>query len=208
MRKFLTYFLALWALSVVAIVSVAGLRGGLSRKPPLEVFPDMDRQPKLRPQTTAAFAGFADGQSSRLHVPGTVSREAAREMDGFNSGKNADGSWVDAMPVKVTAELVARGRERYTIYCTPCHGAAGDGNGVTTKFGMAAVAKMHDERLIKMADGEIFNTISNGKNLMLPYADKLDAQDRWAVIAYVRALQLSRLGKKEEIPDAVRANLK
>lgn len=208
MRKFLTYFFTFWILAVVAIVSVAGLRGGLSRKPPIEVFPDMDRQPKLRPQTTTKFGAFADGQSSRLHVPGTVSREAARELDGFQTGKNADGSWVDAMPVKVSAELVSRGRERYNIYCTPCHGASGDGNGVTTKFGMANVAKLHDERLIKMADGEIYNTIANGKNLMLPYGDKLDPQDRWAVVAYVRTLQISRLGKKEEIPDAVRANLK
>jgi mono/diheme cytochrome c family protein len=208
MRKFLIFFLAFWALAVVAILSVAGLRGGLSRKPPLEVFADMDRQPKLRPQTTAAFAGFADGLSSRLPVAGTVSRESYREADEFSVGKKADGSWVDAIPATVSRELVQRGRERYDIYCAPCHGLAGDGNGVTTKFGMAAVAKLHDERLIKMADGEIFNTISNGKNLMLPYADKLEPPDRWAVIAYVRALQLSRLGKKEEIPDAVRATLK
>jgi mono/diheme cytochrome c family protein len=208
MRKFLIFFLATWALAVVAIVSVAGLRGGLSRKPPLEVFPDMDRQPKLRPQTTTAFAGFADGQSSRMPVAGTVSRESFREADEFSTGKKADGAWVDAVPVTISRELVQRGRERYDIYCSPCHGVAGDGNGVTTKFGMAAVAKLHDERLIKMADGEIFNTISNGKNLMLPYADKLEPRDRWAVIAYVRALQLSRLGKKEEVPDAVRATLK
>jgi len=141
-------------------------------------------------------------------VAGTVSREAAREANDFATGKNADGSWVDALPVPTTRELLQRGRERYGIYCAPCHGVAGDGNGVTTKFGMAAVAKLHDERLIKMADGEIFNTISNGKNLMLPYGDKLDPKDRWAVISYVRALQLSRLGKKEEIPDAVRTALK
>lgn len=208
MRKFLTYFLTIWALSVVAIVSVAGLRGSKSTKPPLEVFPDMDRQPKLRPQTTTRFAGFADGQSSRLPVAGTVSRESARELTAAVTGKNADGSWVDAMPATVTREFVERGRNRYNIYCAPCHGIAGDGNGVTTKFGMGNVAKFHDERLIRMADGEIYNTISNGKNLMLPYADKLVPEDRWAVVAYVRALQLSRLGKKEEIPDAVKATLK
>lgn len=208
MRTFLTYFFSLWVLALVTGVSIAGLRGSTSRKPPLEVFPDMDRQPKLRPQTTAKFAGFSDGLSSRLPVAGTVARESARELGEFQTGKKADGAWVDAMPATVNREFLQRGRERYGIYCAPCHGAAGDGNGVTTKFGMAAVAKLHDERLIKMADGEIFNTISNGKNLMLPYADKLDAKDRWAVIAYVRALQLSRLGKKEEIPDAVRATLK
>jgi len=208
MRKFLVYFLLVWGLVVVAGVSIMGFRGGLSRKPPLEVFPDMDRQPKLRPQTVAGFAGFADGKSSRLHPAGTVSREAARELDETATGKKADGSFVDANPVAVTAELLARGRQRYDIYCSPCHGLAGDGNGVTTKFGMAAVAKLHDDRLIKMADGEIFNTITHGKNLMYPYADKLTPRDRWAVVSYVRALQVSRLGKKEEIPDAVRAGLK
>lgn len=208
MRKFIAYFLSIWALAVLTVVSVAGLRGGLSRRPPLEVFPDMDRQPKLRPQTTAGFAGFVDGKSSRVHPAGTVSRESARALDEVATGKKADGAWVDASPVPVTAELVRRGRERYDIYCAPCHGLAGDGNGFTTKFGMAAVAKLHDERLIKMADGEIFNTITHGKNLMYPYADKLVPKDRWAVVSYVRALQLSRLGKKEEIPDAVRATLK
>lgn len=208
MRKFLAYFFTLWALGVVAVLGVAGLRGSTSRRPPIEVWPDMDRQPKLRPQTTAKFAGFADGLSSRLPVAGTVARGSAWEANEFNTGKKADGSFADAMPVAVDAELVRRGRERYGIYCAPCHGAAGDGNGVTTKFGMAAVAKLHDERLIKMGDGEIFNTITNGKNLMGPYGDKLDPRDRWAVVSYVRVLQLSRLGKKEEIPDAVRATLK
>jgi mono/diheme cytochrome c family protein len=208
MRKFLVYFFSIWALAVVVGVSVLGLRGSTSRKPPLEVFPDMDRQPKLRPQTVTKFAGFKDGLSSRKPVAGTYSRESAWEANEFNTGKTADGGWVDAMPVQVTHELISRGRERYDIYCTPCHGAAGDGNGVTTQFGMAAVAKLHDERLIKMADGEIFNTISVGKNLMGPYGEKLDPKDRWAVISYVRALQVSRLGRKEEIPDAVQANLK
>lgn len=208
MRKFLVYFFSFWGLTVVVGLSVLGLRGSISRKPPVEVFADMDHQPKLRPQTVTKFAGFADGLTSRLPVAGTISRDSAWELNPFNTGKTSDGGWVDAMPVPVTHELVKRGRERYDIYCTPCHGAAGDGNGVTTQFGMAAVAKLHDERLIKMSDGEIFNTITLGKNLMGPYGEKLEPQDRWAVISYVRALQLSRLGKKEEIPDAVQANLK
>jgi mono/diheme cytochrome c family protein len=141
-------------------------------------------------------------------VVGSVSRESAWEANELNTGKQADGSFTEAIPVPVTQALVARGQERYGIYCAPCHGVAGDGNGVTTKFGMAAVAKLHDERIIKLPDGDLFNTITAGKNLMGPYADKLKPEDRWAVIAYVRALQLSRLGKKEEIPDAVRATLK
>lgn len=208
MRNFLVYFFAFWALAVATVVGVAGFRGAKSQKPPLEVFPDMDRQPKLRPQTTAGFGGFADGLSSRLPVTGTVARGSGFETGPLNTGKNADGSWADANPVPVTLELLRTGRERYTIYCAPCHSPAGDGKGVTTRFGMAAVANLHDERLVKMADGEIFNTITHGKNLMGPYADKLAPAQRWAVVAYVRALQLSRLGRKEDIPAEVKAQLK
>ncbi len=209
MRKFLLYFFSIWAVAVVGIIAVAGFRGAKTTRTPIEIFDDMDRMPKLRPQTVTKFAGFADGQSSRLPVPGTVARGSTFEDSGFNTGKKADGiSFVEANPAKLTAEFLKRGQDRYTIYCQPCHSAIGDGKGITTKFGMANVASLHDERIIKLADGEIFNTITNGKNLMGPYADKLDVADRWAVVSYVRSLQLSRLGKKEEIPDAVRTTLK
>jgi len=208
LKKFTLYFLSLWAIGVVAVLAVAGFRGTKTTRRPIEIFSDMDHMPKLRPQTTTKFAGFADGQSSRVAVTGTIARGSAFEDSPLNTGKKADCSFVEGNPMKITAELVKRGQDRYTIYCQPCHSAAGDGKGITTKFGMANVANFHDERLIKLTDGEIFNTITHGKNLMGPYADKLDVSDRWAVISYVRALQLSRLAKKEEIPDAIRATLK
>jgi len=132
MQKFLAYFFTFWVLAVAAVVGVAGLRGSTSRRPPIEIWPDMDRQPKLRPQTTANFAGFADGLSSRLPVAGTIARGSAWEANEFNTGKKADGSFAEAMPVAVNAELVRRGKERFGIYCAPCHGAAGDGNGVSS----------------------------------------------------------------------------
>lgn len=207
MKQFLTYFLAIWALSVVAVVSVAGLRGSTSRKPPIELFPDMDRQPKLRPQTTANFAGFADGLSSRLPVAGTVPRGRPPELSALHTGKEPDGSWVEAIPMDITREFTTRGRERYGIYCAPCHGAAGDGKGVTTRFGMAAVANLHDERLITMTDGELFETVTNGKGLMGGYGDKIRPEDRWAILAYLRALQLSRLGRHGDIPEDIRSKL-
>lgn len=208
MRKFILYFLSVWAVVVLAVLSVAGFRDSKTTRRPFEIFSDMDHMPKLRPQTTTKFGRFADGQSSRLPVIGTVARGTAYEDTPFNTGKKADGTFVEAMPVKITAETLKRGQDRYTIYCQPCHSAVGDGKGITTKFGMANVASFHDERLVKLPDGEIFNTITHGKNLMGAYADKLQISDRWAVISYVRALQLSRLGKKEDIPDAIRANLK
>ena len=209
MRKFLLYFFSLWAVTVVAVLAVAGFRGTKTMRTPIEIFDDMDRMPKLRPQTVTKFAAFAAGQSSRVWVAGTIARGSAYEDSPLNTGKKADGiAFVEANPVKITAELLKRGQDRYTIFCLPCHSAVGDGKGITTKFGMANVANLHDERIIKLPDGEIFNTITYGKNLMGSYADKLDVTDRWAVISYVRSLQLSRLGKKEEIPDAIRSTLK
>lgn len=208
MGTFLKYFLTLWALGVLAISSVAGLRGSTSRKPPIELFPDMDRQPKLRPQTTTAFSGFADGQSSRTHVVGTVARGSAYEENELNTGKGADGKLAEANPLKVDSALLARGQERFGIYCQPCHGAIGDGKGVTSKYGMGNVANLHQERLVKAPDGEIFQTLSNGKNTMLGYAAQIPVNDRWAIVAYVRALQLSRLGTKDDVPADQVGNLK
>jgi len=208
MGTFLKYFLTLWALGVLAIASVAGLRGSTSRKPPIELFPDMDRQPKLRPQTTTAFSGFADGQSSRLHVAGTVARGSAYEENELNSGKGADGKLAEVNPLKVDSGLLHRGQERFGIYCQPCHGALGDGKGVTSKYGMGNVANLHQERLVKAPDGEIFQTLSNGKNTMLGYAAQIPVNDRWAIVAYVRALQLTRLGTKDDVPADQVGNLK
>jgi mono/diheme cytochrome c family protein len=197
------FFLILFLLSA-AILSIAGLRydhgGHFSRKPPIEIFPDMDRQPKLRPQTLSKFSGFADGLSSRLPVAGTIARGSAYEDNETNTGKKSDGSFVEVNPVAINAEIVKRGHDRFNIYCTPCHGPAGDGNGVTKRFGMTTTASLLQDRLILAPDGQLFDTITNGKTTMMPYASQIPIQDRWAIVAYVRALQLSRVGTKDDVP--------
>ena len=104
--------------------------------------------------------------------------------------------------MKVDATLFARGQDRYTIYCQPCHGAVGDGNGITKQYGMGATPTYHDPRLRDMAEGEIFNTITHGKGNMLPYNDKLLPEDRWAVILYVRTLQRAQTGTAADVIDA------
>jgi mono/diheme cytochrome c family protein len=207
------YFVLLFCLAVGGVVYIAGLRfdqgGNPSRKPPIEVFPDMDRQPKLRPQTDSAFLGWTNGLSSRLPVEGTVARGADYEENEFTTGMQpGTTNFVEVMPVKVTESLMERGRQRFTIYCTPCHGQQGDGKGVTSKLGMAAPANLHDARIVQMTDGEIFNTITNGKNRMGAYGPNVDAADRWAIIAYVRALQRSWLSTLEDVPEFARKNLK
>ena len=201
------YFLLGFFLTVVLVVGIAGRRGSLTRRTPFEIFPDMDRQPKLRPQTKNAF--FKDGLSSQLPVPGTIARGTTNTFAEtvLASGKlpSAPGvtNWVETNALPVNAALLARGRERFNIYCSPCHGASGDGKGITSKFGMAVVGDLHDikqRRVPQQPDGEIFNTISYGKNLMQGYAAQVSIDDRWAIIAYVRALQRSHLATMEDVP--------
>ena len=210
------YFLAIFALLALVVVTVAGFRGGLSRRPPLEVFPDMDRQPKLRPQAPNDF--FREGLSSRLHPEGAVVRSRPIQVADalvypfedhpLNTGKvTGTTNFVELNPLPITAEFMARGRARFQISCLPCHGALGDGKGITTKFGMTVIGNFHDPRLVGMTDGEIFNTVSLGKNLMQGYAANIAVEDRWAIIAYVRALQLSQLATADDLPAAQRAAL-
>ena len=200
------YFLLILLLVTVTVVGLAGFRGALFRKPPLEVFPDMKRQAKLRPQKPYAF--FADQTTSRLPVPGTIARGTPYEDIPLNTGRiSGTTNWVDTNPRPITAELLARGRERYTVYCSPCHSAAGDGNGIITKYGMLRAGNYHDPRIVRMSDGEIFNTITQGKNQMASYASQVSLDDRWAIIAYVRALQRTRLGTSADVPAEQRAAL-
>lgn len=201
------YFFIILSLVVVTVVSVAGFRGALSRRPPLEVFPDMKRQPKLRPQKPSAF--FEDRRDSRLPVPGTIPAGALLEDSPVATGRvPGTTNFVETNPLPMTAELLARGRERYTIYCAPCHNPVGDGNGLITKYGLLKAGNYHEPRLVRMADGEIFNTITFGKNQMAAYASQVSVTNRWAIIAYVRALERARLGQIEDVPAETRASLK
>lgn len=215
------YVFLAFGLSAVVIMLVAGKRGDMSRRPPIEVFPDMDRQPKLRPQTVSDY--YADGQSSQLPVAGTIPHGARGEQysDSVyadtpkNTGKVAGTTnFVETIPMAVTQQFMDRGQERFQINCQPCHGPQGDGKGITTKFGMTVIADLHDSagrKVVQQPDGQIFNTISYGKGMMGGYAANLTVEDRWAIVAYVRALQRSHLATLQDVPadvpPEVRANL-
>jgi len=217
MRHVISIILIGLALGAAA-VGIAGFRGGLSRKPPIEIFPDMNRQFKLRPMTPNTF--FPNGVSSQLPPSGTVARgEPVQTVDGpvytfedspVNTGRiTGTTNFVATNPLPVNEALLQRGRERFDIYCTPCHGRLGDGNGITKKIGdMPAVANLHDKRIVEMDDGEIFNTITRGKNTMAAYGPLMPEQDRWAVVAYLRALQLSWLGTTNDLTAAQQSALK
>lgn len=201
------YFVILLALAVVVTMALAGRRGDHSRKPPLEFFDDMDRQYKLRPQTEGPFS--ADGRSSRLPVVGTIARGDRFEDTPVNTGrKPGTTNFIDTIPVEITSALLERGRDRYQINCSPCHSAIGDGNGVTKRIGaMAVVGNLHDPRIVQLQDGELFSIITYGKNLMGGYGANVSVDDRWAIVAYVRALQLARLGTVDEVPAEHKADL-
>ena len=202
---------------VVLSVSILGFRGSLSTRSPLEVFPDMDHQAKFKPQTESAF--FADRRADRNTPAGAVPYGRTTDLPDANflkadsvlfEGKDAKGAWVTGFPSAVTVDpskLLERGQDRFTIYCAPCHGALGDGNGITKQYGMGATPSYHDDRLRSMANGEIFNTITHGKGNMLSYADKLTAQDRWAVISYVRALQRAAHATTADVPAGHKSEL-
>ena len=188
-------------------VSILGFRGTTFTAPPIDLFPDwafpgMEVQPKHRPQSASAF--FADGRSDRTPPARTVARGMLRDDDHLHLGRSADGSFAAKLPaaLKVDLSLLERGQDRFQIYCAPCHGALGDGNGMTKRYGMGATPTFHDARLRTMPDGEIFNTITNGKNTMMSYADKLSPEDRWAVVTYVRALQRAQQGTAADVADA------
>lgn len=191
----------------LAVVSVLGLRGTKFTAPPLDVFPEsifpsMEFQPRPRPQSASTF--FADGRADRVPPQHTVARGMLRDDDALYLGKDASGAFIKGFPEKLTvnAEFLQRGRQQYSIYCAPCHSEIGDGNGITKRYGMGATPTYHDDRLRNLPEGEIYHVITNGKNTMLPYADKIAPADRWAVVAYVRALQRAQQGRMGEVADA------
>jgi mono/diheme cytochrome c family protein len=200
------YYFSVLFFVVLVIVSLAGFRGCASRRPPIEIFPDMVRQAKLRPQSPNSF--FGDGLSSRQPLAGTVARNSPWQDVPENTGRiTGSTNFVETIPVPVTRELMARGRERFQIYCAPCHNPIGDGNGIVTKYGILRAGNYHEPRIVRMSDGELFNTISNGKNLMAAYGSQVPSEDRWAIIAYIRALQRARIASIDDVPTQDRAAL-
>lgn len=166
---------------------------------------DMYNQPRYKPQAPNEF--FADGASSRPLPPHTVARGQLRENTIFFTGLHDDGTAAEEFPVPVTRELIHRGQERYAIYCAVCHGNEGDGNGMIVQRGFPPPPTYHIDRLRNAPPGYIYSVITNGYGVMYPYASRVEPADRWAITAYIRALQLSRHATLEDVPPAERAKL-
>jgi hypothetical protein len=214
------YFLLIFGICTLAVMGILGKRGAHFTKPPLYIFPDMEWQLKLRPQKANGF--FTNGMTSQLSVPGTIARSTPLQTPGgpvfpyedspVNTGRlSGTTNFIENNPMPITTTMMERGRQRFDIYCSPCHGATGLGNGITQKIGaMAVVANLHEKRIVEMTDGELFDLITNGKSpayLMPPYGPNISVQDRWAIVAYLRALQMARLGTLDDVPQEQRVRL-
>ena len=173
------------SIAALSVVAVAGCRQ------------DMHNQPKYRPLRGTAF--FADGSSSRPLVEGTVPRGTLQQNDAFFTGKSGNAP-VRELPFKVDEAVLSRGQERFNIFCTPCHDATGSGRGMVVQRGFKQPPSFHDERLRNAEAGYFFDVMTNGFGAMPDYRMQISARDRWAVIAYIRALQLSQHAATTDIP--------
>jgi mono/diheme cytochrome c family protein len=158
---------------------------------------DMHVQPKYVPEDPSSF--FADGRSERPPVEGTVARGQLRTDELLYTGR-INGAAADLFPFPITAADLSRGRERYNIYCSPCHDYTGSGNGMIVQRGFPAPPSFHIERLRQAPAGHFFEVITNGLGLMYSYASRVSPEDRWRIAAYIRVLQLSQHGSMADVP--------
>jgi mono/diheme cytochrome c family protein len=186
--------------------SLIGCRGMKSEKPPVHLNRNMDFQQRFEEQEANPF--FADDAAMRLPVAGTVARGRLRTTQNadFLLGRTSGGDFVAQVPVPVTEALLVRGQERYNIYCSVCHGRAGDGRGVIMVgnggqgYGYTPAPTYHSDFLRTVPDGYLFDVITNGVRSMPSYGFEVAPADRWAIVAYLRALQRSQNAGAEDVP--------
>ena len=213
-RPILYVLLVLVALSLVPMGLLYKSRATRSRETTrIQVVYDMDDQVHDKTQTGNPF--WADGRAMRKPVEGTVARGQAWTHDPFAHGLVAgDTLFVTDFPVEVTPELVNRGQERYNIYCLPCHGASGNGNGLVNARAVSLgegtwtpPTDITSQTVVDRPVGHLYNTIARGIRNMPSYGSQIAPRDRWAIVAYVRALQLTRNAKFEDLPQEAKAGL-
>ena len=181
-----------WTALLLALGAVSGCRR------------DMQDQPKYTPLEESAF--FADGRSARPLPAGTIARGHLNDTDAFHTGAE-NGVFLATIPAPITKSLLERGQERFNIYCSPCHGRLGDGDGMVARRGFKIPADFHTDRLRQAPPGYLFQVIENGYGAMPDYSDEINAADRWAIVAYIRALQLSRHATLADVPAQNRQQL-
>lgn len=192
--------------AVMAVFLTGCFRGQPKKQPPIHPIPDMDTQPRYTPQGVSTF--FADSMAMRQPVYGTVARGHLNEDNAFYRGRDVNGNLVEHNSRTVDMELLQRGQKEFNIYCSPCHSKVGDGRGIMVQYNYVPPASFHDERLLKVSDGHIFDVITNGIRNMPSYAHQIPPKDRWAIVAYVRALQRSQNATLSDVPQDMQDKLK
>ena len=199
-------------LSWVPLALIMRARVTTTSQPRIHIVPDMDNQPKFKAQSRSLM--FADRRAMRPPVAGVVPRGAVLGDPALTTGRIGD-DWVETMPVAIDRALLERGRQRYDIYCSPCHGLGGSGDGMVARRADELLegtwtppTSFHTELQRSRPDGHIFNTITNGIRNMPAYGPQIPVDDRWAIVAYVRALQRSQNATVDDVPPEYRAQLR
>jgi len=213
MPRWLMYLVVIAiALSWVPIALIMRARVTTSSKPRIHIIPDMDNQPRYGAQSRNPL--FADRRAMRPPIAGTVARGTVLGDPALATGKLGD-DWVVAIPAPVSPSMLERGRQRYDIFCSPCHGLAGAGDGMVAQRADELLegtwtppTSFHTDLLRQRPAGHLFNTISNGIRNMPAYGPQVPIQDRWAIVAYVRALQRSQNATVDDVPEDIRAQLR
>lgn len=191
-------------LTLLALSLLVGCSGQPDLNRPFSqspIHPQMNMDQQARFEVNEKNRFFADSSANRMPVEGTIARGNLKVDRAYFEGKNADGSFVADMPIDMTKDILYRGQDRYEVFCTPCHGGTGDGNGIIMvgKYGYVPAPTYHDERLRNVPDGEIYSAIAYGVRNMPSYASQIPVEDRWAIVAYVRALQKAQNATREEL---------
>lgn len=185
-------------LAAAAAFLLAGCSNFPSRNPQIIVWTDMKFQEKYKPQMRSSF--FSDGRVSRRPVANTVALENFKEDEAYSTGLNPDNTYVARNPEPLSKELLERGQAKFNVYCQPCHDKTGSGRGIVPSKAIWVPANMHDDRVVNFVDGEFFHVITNGRRSMPSYRYQIPEKDRWAIVAYVRALQRSFRGSMADVP--------
>lgn len=198
-----------WLMAGITLMALAVLgcgRGQPSSDTPVHLVPNMDDQPKYKAQGPGPF--FDNNSAMREPIEGTVARGDLIDDLPIYTGRDSRGNLLKTSPVPVSAELLARGRDRFDIYCSSCHGRVGNGQGMVVKVnkGMLPPPTFHDDRLRDIEDDHMFEVITNGKGNMASYAYQVPVTDRWAIISYIRALQRSQNASREDLPTQAESN--
>jgi mono/diheme cytochrome c family protein len=191
------------ALSTLAL---AGCRGQPSSKQPIHLAPDMDWQPKFSPEEETPL--WEDGRTMRPLVEGTVAQGQLRDDEGFYEGTaGGPNKYVAKAPIAVDERTLRHGRERFNIYCTPCHDQTGSGQGLVVKRGYPPPVGLTTDRVVNMPDGQIFWTMTHGVRNMPAYRKQVPVEDRWAIVSWIRVLQRSQNGTLADVPEEKKSQI-